>query len=557
MGLITIKKLATVGFFLLIPFVNAQNKYYKFAVSFQDKANSSFSISKPEKYLSQRAIERRERMNIAVTEQDLPVNSFYTQQLIDADSSTTLFYTSKWYNAAIVGTTDSLLVQKWRAFSFVKNIRCIYVGKPPVHSPLPKPSELPFSATFDSTKYGVTDNQTRMISAEYLHIKGFFGQNMVVAIFDAGFTNVFQIGAFQHLYQDNRLLGTWDFVNAAENVYFGSSHGTQVLSCMAGIIDKTYVGTAPAAAYYLFRTEDAITETISEEYNWVAAAEKADSAGVDVINSSLGYTVFDNPADNHTYLQLDGKTTIITKGANWAASKGILVVNSVGNSGNQPWKYMGAPADGDSVLAIGAVDSARVYAPFSSQGPRVDGAIKPNVAAKGALANVIGIGGVPTFSNGTSFSSPILAGAATSLWSKNPTKTNMEIFHAIEKSAHLYENPNNYLGYGIPNFGLADKILNNVNLDNYYKKQQVLIYPNPVKDSFFYVEFFSDTNETIRLQISDSRGRVLHNEEILVLAKTIVTIPIQLNAQYAAGMYILNIYPTKSNKKFRTKFLVQ
>lgn len=557
MGFITNKKLFIFLFFSFVGLLQAQTKYYKFAITFNDKANNPYSIEQADAFLSERAIARRERMNIAITTHDLPVTPSYVNQIVQADTSIQLFYTSKWLNAAIVGTTDSSLTQKWSNFSFVKNIRCIYVGKTTNKVAFQKPTQQPFTALFDSTKYGVTENQVRMLSVDYLHTKGFYGQGKVVAIFDAGFTNVFQIGAFQHLYQDERLLGTWDFVSAQENVYFGSSHGTQVLSCMAAIIDKSYIGTAPAASYYLFRTEDASTETISEEYNWVAAAEKADSAGVDVINSSLGYTVFENPADNHTYQQLDGKTTIITKGANWAAGKGILVVNSAGNSGNNAWKYIGAPADADSVLSIAAVDSVRVYAAFSSQGPRVDGAVKPNVAAKGALANVVGIGGAVSVSNGTSFSSPILAGAATALWSKYPNKTNMEIFKAIEQSAHLYENPNHYLGYGIPNFGVADKILSHVNLDNYYKKQQILIYPNPVKDQLFFIDYYSDTNETIRLQITDVKGRIIHMQEMNVLSKTMITIPVQLQAQFSSGVYIVNIIPSKSSKKFRSKFIVQ
>lgn len=558
MGLITIKK-CLFGALLFSSFaLNAQSKYYKFAVTFKDKANSPFSISTPDAFLSQRAIERRERMNISITEHDFPVNTSYVNSITNSSSDVRLFYTSKWHNAAIVGTSDSLLVKQWEKNSFVKNIKCIYVGKAPSTAPaILKTNENIISTDFDSSKYGVATNQTKMLSADYIHHKGFYGQGKIVAVFDAGFTNVATIPAFQHLYNDNRLLGTWNFVDANDHVYGYSTHGTQVLSCIAGIIDKEYIGTAPAASFYLFRTEDGSSETISEEYNWVAAAEMADSAGVDVINSSLGYTTFDNPADNHTYQQLNGKTTIITKGANWAAGKGILVVNSAGNSGNAAWKYIGAPADGDSVLAIAAVDSVRMYAPFSSQGPRIDGAIKPNVAGKGALANVIGIGGATAVSNGTSFSSPIIAGAATALWSKHPNKTNMEIFRAIEQSAHLYENPNTYLGYGIPNFGVADKILTNVNLDNYFKKQQITVYPNPVKEQSFYIDYFSDTNETVRLQVSDIKGRMIYTKEIPVLAKTILSIPVEMNGTLAAGVYILSLYPTKSNKSFKTKFIVQ
>ena len=292
-----------------------------------------------------------------------------------------------------------------------------------------------------------------MLAGHVLHSMGHEGQGKKVAIFDGGFSSVYRMPAFDSLYANNRILGTRDFVEGDEFVYEASSHGTQVLSCMAANLPYLVMGTAPGASYYLFKTEDVGSEFKIEEFNWVAAAEYADSLGIDVINSSLGYTTFNDETMNYSYEDLNGKTGICSRGADIAVEKGMLVVNSAGNEGDGSWKYIGTPADGINVISVGAVKSNGSRASFSSYGPTPDGRIKPNVSAQGSRAIVAGMKGYAvTSTDGTSFSSPIMAGMVTTLWSAFPNKTNWEIKDAIEASGNQSTKPDSSLGFGIPDF---------------------------------------------------------------------------------------------------------
>jgi hypothetical protein len=320
-----------------------------------------------------------------------------------------------------------------------------------------------------------------MIHVDQLHDLGYTGDGMRIAVMDAGFRGVDTIDVLSHLWINNKIIDEYDFVrNQPNNFNTHSTHGSSVLMCMAANSPGFYVGSAPDAEYLLIRTEDAPTENIIEEYNWAAGAEFADSAGADVFNTSLGYTTFDNPDHDHTYDDLDGNTTVITIASDIAASKGILVINSAGNSGNNAWYYIGAPADGDSVLAIGAVHGDEIITSFSSRGPSADGRIKPNVMAMGGGVPMPVGNGKLTFINGTSFSSPILAGAAACLWQSQLGYTNMDIFNAIEQSAHLSQNPNNDYGYGIPNMYMAHFMVTGV--EEVAKSEASVLYPNPAQN---------------------------------------------------------------------------
>ena len=320
-----------------------------------------------------------------------------------------------------------------------------------------------------------------MIGGLQLHENGYFGDNINVAIFDAGFMGVDILPIFNNLWDNNKIIFTRDFVNNNKNVFDYSQHGTMVLSVMGGYMLDSLIGTAPMANYLLFRTEDSESETMVEEDYWAAAAELADSIGVDIINSSLGYTImYDDTINSHTYSDMDGNTTIITKAADRAASRGILVVNSAGNSGLSSWYHIGAPADGDSVLAIGAVDYLGKIASFSSRGPSFDGRIKPNVCAKGVSVVVADQDSTIRYANGTSFSAPIISGLSACLWqaisSNNIELSNMDIINLIQESSSLFSNPNDSLGYGIPNFYLSylNSSIDSSNYDN-----QINIFPNP------------------------------------------------------------------------------
>ena len=358
---------------------DVENFYW---VQFKDKLGTVFSINQPEQFLSPRAIERRQKQNIAVDERDLPVSDNYLQQLQEQGAE--IIHTSKWLNGATIRATKSIYEQTRQNLNFI------------AFSELTKPGIFLKSARnkfqtehqlneINITDYGSSYHQLRLFNGQLLHALGYQGEGMHIAVIDAGFYKVDELPAFEQLWGENRILGTKDFVDPGGDVFLAHTHGTNVLSTMGGYVKNELVGTAPEAFYYLLRSEDGATEYLIEEDNWVAAAEWADSAGCDVINSSLGYTTFDDPNMNHSYAEMDGNTTRITKAANIAVEKGMLVFSSAGNEADNPWKYLVAPSDGDLVIGVGAVNNDSIWAPFSSLGPSADGDVKPNLAAVDAI----------------------------------------------------------------------------------------------------------------------------------------------------------------------------
>lgn len=305
-------------------------------------------------------------------------------------------------------------------------------------------------------QYGASAQQVNQIQVNALHDAGFDGAGVKVALMDAGFSGADTYTAFQGAWQQGRVLGTWDYIDGDTNVFHLGSHGMSVWSTICSDLDATFVGTAPKASFYLFKTENQLTETIAEEYNWVMAAERADSLGVDVINTSLGYTTFDNGIGDHSYADMDGRSTPISQAAVAAARTGMILCVSAGNEGAGAWKYISAPADADSILAVGAVDEFGVRASFSSQGPSADGRVKPDVAARGLGATVMNSSGNVATSSGTSFSSPIMAGAMASLVQAAKTLPNgytaQDLIHRVRMSANRSFAPDSFTGYGIPNF---------------------------------------------------------------------------------------------------------
>jgi serine protease AprX len=447
----------------------APDKYW---VKFTDKNNSTYSISHPEQFLTQRAIDRRNAQGIAIAVNDLPVNSAYIQAV--ATTGATLLNVSKWFNSVTIYTTSPAVLSAINLLPFVLSVEKLptpivsqqkqvkpFFDNEIWDEPLKEDiAEGPTSG--ESFSYGMAYNQINMLNGIAMHNLGYDGTGMVIAILDAGFLNANTIPAFDSLWDHNKILGTKDFVSPLSPDIFGShTHGTMVLSTMGANLPGLMVGTAPHADFWLLRSEDGDSEYIIEELNWASAAEFADSVGADVINSSLGYTTFSDPTQDHNYQDMDGNSTPITTAADLAASKGMLVVNSSGNDGNSSWHYIGAPADGDSVFSIGAVTASGNYASFSSVGPTYDGRIKPNVVAQGSASAVINPNtGNVTTGSGTSFSSPITAGMVACLWQAHPNKRNMEIMEAIQQTASLATNPNYQLGYGIPNYFNAHTLLN-------------------------------------------------------------------------------------------------
>lgn len=458
-------------FLSIILFVSmhcAVAQYSKRVIFFTDKNGSSFSISNPTAYLSQKAINRRTKYSIAIDSTDIPVLQRYIDSIRLA-GTVTILGRSKWLNAVIIQTIDAAAITKINNFPFVKKSDTVAfrrnINVNPVEDKFNKEQTAPISfiartkaATADTFNYGSSSNQIKIHKGEFLHNIGARGQGMVMAFLDAGFTGFATNRFFDSARARNQFLGTWDFVSGNNNVN-DDAHGLNCFSIVAGYLPGTYVGSCPEANYFLLRTEDAPTEQIIEEYNWVMGAEYADSAGVDVISSSLGYTSYDNPVYSHTYAEMNGNTTVVTQGADLAAKKGILVVNSAGNEGNSSWKFIAAPADGDSVLTIGAVNSSGIIASFSSFGPTSDGQIKPDVVSVGSGTALSNTSGNVSSGSGTSFSCPNMAGLATCLWQLFPEFNNWKIITTLRQSSDRFATPHPQYGYGLPNMKKAVGVL--------------------------------------------------------------------------------------------------
>jgi len=486
---------------------------HKYFIQFTDKNNSPYSLDNPKAFLTARALVRRARYHIPIQENDLPVDPQYVKAV--AGTGVKILNTTRWLNGVTVYTTDTTLIDSIKRFSFVK--KTLKFGRlRQKQDKFKKEAALPagYLPVFKSreafeAQYGAALTQIRQIDGIYLHQKGFRGKGMVIAVLDAGYSDVPTQLLFDSLRNDHRILGTKDFVNPGGNVYPQHYHGRMVLSCMAADLPGTMIGTAPKASYWLLRSEDAGSENVIEEYNWVSAAEFADSVGADIINSSLGYIDFDDTTYSHPYSDMNGRTCVSTRGAEIAASKGILVVNSAGNSGlNAVFPWIGAPADGDSVLTAGAVNALGKRAPFSSVGPTYDGRIKPTLMAMGQDDAVANSTDSVTRASGTSFSSPVLAGMCACLWEAHPRATNMEIIEALKKTASLADDPNDDMGWGIPDFAKADAYLAQLLNRQNAGKLSLFIWPNPFSAGFYVGIPHKFTGEA-KMELFSLDGKIL------------------------------------------------
>lgn len=432
----------------------------KYAVKLTDKNGSPYSLERPEEFLSKKALDRRAKFNIKLDNTDLPVNPEYIDSLKRMGFG--IQGVSKWLNCVVV-IGDSTMIEKLKEVSFVDYD---YDWRPNstkkseqenIERPKLKKKEFDKSVKIS---YGKGETQAVMLNIQALHNLGFKGEGMTAAIFDAGFYKVPKLKSFQPMIDAGHILGTWDFANLKEEVYESDNHGMNVLSCITGNSPEHLVGTAPETSVYLFRTEISSSENIIEEFLWAFAAEKADSLGVDLIHSSLGYHSFDDSEKSYKYSEINGDICPSTIAADHAATKGIFVTVSAGNEGNDfVWPWITSPADADSVLTVGAVDANRNLAYFSSLGPTPDGRIKPDVCAQGVSTAVQGASNHITRSNGTSFSGPVMAGCCICLMQAHPTAPVMTVMKAVKASGHQYDKPDEKYGYGIPDFELAHRIL--------------------------------------------------------------------------------------------------
>lgn len=459
-----------VGLSLISTTLSAQ--FTRHIIWLKNKGNNTYTLTSPDTYLSSRAIARRNRYNLSIDSTDLPVTTSYLTQIRNVPG-VTILNTSKWLNAVCIQTADAAALATLQSFSFVQQVAGLAARNAPTEKlildkftreeALPT---IPFSPVASSKLTGDYYNygnsaaaEIKLHRAEFLHNIGLRGAGMQVAVLDGGFYNFNTLPAFDSINRNGQVLSTWDFVSRNATVQDDHPHGMQCLSTIAANMPGQFVGKAPQASFHLFRTEDVNSEYPIEEFNWVCGAERADSAGADLISSSLGYFDFDNAVFNYTYQQLNGRTTISVKGADLAAKKGMLVINAAGNEGNTAWHYIITPADGDSVVAVGAVNVLGAVGAFSSYGPTSDGRIKPELASVGVGAVVqTTVGGVGV-ANGTSFACPNLAGLATCLWQGFPEFNNMKIIDALKRSANRYTTPNDRTGYGIPDLKNAFALL--------------------------------------------------------------------------------------------------
>jgi serine protease AprX len=484
--------------------LNAQQ--VKYWIRLKDKNGTPYSLTQPQKFLTQKSIDRRERHNISLHYSDLPVNPAYIQQIAGVQDVQVL-YASKWLNGVVIAVPNSTLaagaLQTIGGFPFVEGNS--KVNRYVLREKTPENITEKTAASHGVAEYGRSGGQIRQLGVNCLHEKGFRGQGLTIAVCDVGFDFVNTSILFDSLRNRGGILGTRDFVSGGTDAYQGGGHGTNVLSCMAAIQHGTVMGTAPMANYWLFRTEEGARETISEEYNWIRAAEFADSVGVDIITTSLGYTEFDDPAQDHTYQSLNGRTAPMSIASTMAARKGILVFTAAGNEGQGSWKYISVAGDADSVCTVGAVDTSGNRAGFSSIGPTSDGRIKPDLVACGWNTWICEGGGNVCYpGSGTSFATPVLAGAAACYWQMHKSYgryyDNIKILGLMKKRASNSVAPDNLIGWGIP--ALCDFTAD----DSPIKEFDFTVYADR-NTSVVTIRLSNTEHKDVKVELLDMRGR--------------------------------------------------
>jgi serine protease AprX len=500
--------------------LSATTNYY-FYIQFANKNKSPYSLSTPSDFLSARAISRREHRAPTYDSTDLPINPSYLSQIENLGIH--LHNRSKWMNGATALLADSSQMSLVRALPFVKSVQ--YTGKVNVSAPV-SPQRVSSQSNFD---YGVANTQINQLTGQYLHNLGYRGKDVMIGILDAGFTNVNINPAFDSLRLQGRLLGTKDIIEPLSNIYAQDTHGANVLSAMAGNLPGQFLGTAPDASFWLIRTEYAPTEYLVETDFWCSGIEFADSVGVDVVNSSLIYTTFDDPTMNFTYADMNGKVSRASRAANLAASKGIVVLNSAGNDGAKAWHYIGSPADAEGIVTVGSVQSDGVSSSFSSFGPSSDGRIKPEISSLGTSAAVVNSLGTPIFRNGTSYASPIMAGMMACLLQERsidqPYFNISSVLQAVFQTGNLYANPTAQKGYGIPNFqqALGTLIATNrqllvdnddfILINNALDKSIIVKIKDPAKTKKAMIRMYALTGVVVANQLVCETETVFHTND--------------------------------------------
>lgn len=539
------------GIIFLAFALESKAQYPKLIVEFTNKAGTPYGFNAASQFLSQRAINRRNRYHISMDSADLPVSPTYINTVL-AQGPVTLLSRSKWLNQVLIQCTDATTITKIQALPFVKTVRGI--GYKPGFTPpsftetiTPLPGELAGKkAATDTFDYGNSYNQVHIHEGEFLHNKGFTGEGMLIAVLDAGFNSYKTITAFDSTRQKGRIIGERDFVTFDNSVNEDDAHGMFVLSTMAANWPGKMVGTAPRASFWLLRTENAATEYPIEEHNWVVGAEFADSAGADMISSSLGYNTFDDASFDHNYPDFYKNRTMVSKGATTAAQKGLIVMNSAGNEGNSSWKYLVFPADSDSVCAVAAVTQAGTVASFSSYG--YPGKVKPNIASVGAGTVLAGFSNSPVTGNGTSYANPNIAGLIACLWQAFPEFNNMQILDAVYRSCPTYNTPNDRIGFGIPNMKIAYNLL---------EQQRAAMFSNswlkasPVpfsKLSELEIRFRAPESGKAFLRLIDAGGRLIEMMELTTTQNDFYNVRFSNSYALSRGVYFVQYVGAKEKQ---------
>lgn len=519
-------------FLFLISFLSTfgSTRYY---IQFKDK-NSNADLKKE---FSAKALEKKARLNIAFDKRDIPVNEQYLQAL--RTDGIVVESVSKWLNTAVIVVPDGKDLLKYK---FITSIYAIREVKTKIHKKgISSVEECLEETVYDDSIYINSYPQFHIMDGEYLHSLGFNGENMTIAVCDAGFQNANTMGAFAQLYSQGRIKGTYDYVHNDSSVTDPSdhNHGTMCLSTIAGWIADKYKGGAINADFYLFQTENAATERIIEEYNLARALERCDSLGVDVVSISLGYTTFDVSSENHDSLMMMQNSTPAAKAVNMAVSKGMVVCVAAGNEGNGSWHYISTPSDADSAIAVAAVDMGGNPASFSGWGLAQDTRVKPNVACVGAGTAVISPSNTVVYGSGTSFACPSMAGFVTCLWQAFPSRTPWQVKTALEQSASKYLNPDKKVGYGIPDFKKAYDLLSQTPpvTDNRELEDLFMFYPVPVANNFSIVAL-SDLKIN-SIIITDFSGNRIYQQDPKSLRVDLSLF------DYLSGMYFVRINTDK------------
>lgn len=508
-------------------------------VYFNDKPNKAAFYANPLSELTQKALNRRTALGIALNDQDAPIEQSYIQNLQNLGFTITDY--SKWLNGVAV-TVNQAQVNLIKAQPFVQSVESFA-----------KNSSLTLKAqhfnkwesfeqyqkTLTSFDYGSGSAQIDQINLRPLHLAGYTGTGVTIAVIDTGFPTVNTGTAFSRLWTNNKIKGGYDFVTKTTNIYESTlnNHGTVVLGAIGGYIQDNFVGSAPDADFYLYRSENATVEVPEEELYWIEAAEEADRKGVDVITTSLGYNVFDDPKYSYTYAQMNGTTSFIARASQIAVSKGIFVLIAMGNLGQQPWHYLMTPADNAQVFSIGSVDSAGLSSAFSSYGPNSTGAVKPDASARGSAATTVNNNSTISVT-GTSIATPIAAGGVACLIQAFPAMNRNTMRAQLRQTASLFPSHTNQMGYGILNFGsLYNSVLNTSEL---VKKEKLVIFPNPVKS----ILNIATEGDVLSLEVYDNLGRFIFKS----------TNQKSINVQdFAKGTYYLKIQV--KDKVYYEKFL--